>query len=198
MCASCDYIDADLLQAYADRLAETANDYGTALVDYARARSTKKVKAILDMLVSLSLSRSAAFPPFSDLDIGLRNLLQSPEKVLSKLALDDAEAAAMLHKSLTGYATLRKFYEMRDGSPNGETSTRAAVGGVSGDGMKVAALLTIIDSAADNIYGGLYDESRQAVVPVDGLLALLGEAMVFVNRTFSLLYDLSISDATNR
>ena len=197
MYASCDYILADLLQAHADRLAETANDYGTALVDYARAGSSKKVKAILDMLVSLSLNQSAAIPPFSNLDTGLRTLLQSPEKVLSKLALDDADAAAMLHRSLTGYATLRKFYEMRDGSPNGDTSTRAAVGGVSGEGMKVAALLAIIDSAADNISGGLYDESRQAVVPVDALLVLLGEAMVFVNRMLSLRYDISRNDATN-
>lgn len=190
MCATCNYIHSDLLQAYADRLAETGEHYGTALVDYARARSSIKVKTILDMLFSLSLNKSAAFPHHSQLDSGLRSLLRSPEKILSKLWLDDADAAAMLHKSLTGYATLRKFYEMRDELPKGDSSTKVAKGGVSGDGMKVAALLAMIESAADNIYGGLYDESRQAVVPVDGLLALLGEAMVFVNRTFSLSLSL--------
>jgi hypothetical protein len=33
-----------------------------------------------------------------------------------------------------------------------------------------------IGSAADNIYGGLYDPDRDSAVQVDGLLALLGEA----------------------
>ena len=45
------------------------------------------------------------------------------------------------------------------------------------------ALLAVIASATDNIHGGLYDEQRGAVVQVDGLLALLGEALVFVDRT---------------
>ena len=45
-----------------------------------------------------------------------------------------------------------------------------------------AALLAVINSSDDNITGGLYDEARGAVVSVDFLLALLGEAMVFVNR----------------
>ena len=43
------------------------------------------------------------------------------------------------------------------------------------------ALLAIITSADDNIRGGLYDESRGAIVSVDFLLALLGEALVFLN-----------------
>lgn len=40
----------------------------------------------------------------------------------------------------------------------------------------------MINSAADNIHGGLYDEDRGSVVPVDGLLAMLGEALVFVDQ----------------
>lgn len=47
----------------------------------------------------------------------------------------------------------------------------------------MAALLAVIDSAADSIHGGLYDEQRGSVVQVDGLLALLGEALVFVDRS---------------
>lgn len=46
----------------------------------------------------------------------------------------------------------------------------------------VAALLAVINSAADNIHGGLYDKERASVVQVDGLLALLGEALLFVDR----------------
>ena len=44
------------------------------------------------------------------------------------------------------------------------------------------ALLALVASAGDNIRGGLYDESRGAVLKVDGLFALLGEALVFVDR----------------
>jgi len=40
--------------------------------------------------------------------------------------------------------------------------------------------MTVIASADDSIRGGLYDESRGAVVSVDFILALLGEAMVFI------------------
>jgi len=45
-----------------------------------------------------------------------------------------------------------------------------------------AALLAVITSSDDNIRGGLYDEERGSIVSVDFLLALLGEAMVFVNQ----------------
>lgn len=45
-----------------------------------------------------------------------------------------------------------------------------------------SALLAVINSAADNIHGGLYDPESEAIVQVDGLLTLLGEALPFVNR----------------
>lgn len=46
----------------------------------------------------------------------------------------------------------------------------------------ISTLIAVINSAADNIHGGLYDPDRGAIVPVDGLLTLLGEALVFVNQ----------------
>ena len=45
-----------------------------------------------------------------------------------------------------------------------------------------SALLTVIASAADSIQGGLFDPENTGIVPVDGLLVLLGEATVFVNQ----------------
>lgn len=45
------------------------------------------------------------------------------------------------------------------------------------------ALSAVISSADDSIRGGLYDESREAVVSEDFLLALLGEATVFVRQS---------------
>lgn len=47
----------------------------------------------------------------------------------------------------------------------------------------IEALITVIVSASDSIHGGLYDPDVDVVVQVDGLLALLGEALVFVHRT---------------
>ena len=43
------------------------------------------------------------------------------------------------------------------------------------------ALMAVISSSDDNIRGGLYDDSCDAVVSEEFLLALLGEASVFVN-----------------
>jgi hypothetical protein len=83
---------------------------------------------------------------------------------------------------LSGYATLRKFYDLRDeavvpkdGKPKNGVVTRKI--------EAASALMAVISSSDDNIRGGLYDEERETVVGVDFLLALLGEAMVFVNQT---------------
>jgi hypothetical protein len=75
-------------------------------------------------------------------------------------------ATELLQNQLSGYATLRKFYSLRDSQ---------------GDkGLAASALVAVIQSADENIHGGLFEEI--GVVPVDGLFALLGEAMVFVDR----------------
>ena len=94
----------------------------------------------------------------------------------------DPKAAEMLHTYLTGYATLRKFYDLRDEEINLEKGQKSTVRPNAQNIAAATALLAVISSAADNIQGGLYDESRASVVQVDGLLSLLGEALVFVNR----------------
>lgn len=141
------------------------------------------MKDVLDLLVSLSVVQSVAFPPLSSLDHNLKALISWPKESLDQLAELDEEAAAILHTYLTGYATLRNFYDLRDeevhqnegGMPNSTPAARKKAA--------VAALLAVINSAADSIHGGLYDENRGSVVQVDGLLALLGEALVFVDRS---------------
>ena len=95
----------------------------------------------------------------------------------------DPKAAEMLHTYLTGYATLRKFYDLRDEDVNTKEGQKPTT--TTPHLRKTAAapaLLAVINSAADNIHGGLYDEKRGSIVQVDGLLSLLGEALVFVNR----------------
>jgi hypothetical protein len=97
----------------------------------------------------------------------------------------DGEAAKLLHKMLSGYATLRKFYTLRDEQL--DTSKKLSKGSLARNQEAATALLAVISSSDDNITGGLYDEGRGAVVSVDFLLALLGEAMVFVNQPSSFI-----------
>ncbi len=169
-------------QKYADSITEDSDRYGTALIYYARAHRTKKVKDVLDLLVSLSLVQSIAFPPVSSLDQNLRAFLLFPKESLEQLAEHDREAAEILHLYLTGYATLRKFYDLRDEEVNLKEGEKLSLRPMARKKAAATALLAVINSAADNIHGGLYDPERGAVVQVDGLLALLGEATLFVDR----------------
>lgn len=140
------------------------------------------------MLVAHCLIKSTSYPPVADLDTSLRSLITSPKQTLTKLANQDTEAAAILSQHLSGYATIRKFYDLRDSTPS-------SIPSLSLKRQAAAALLIIISSAASSIQGGLYDSSIETVIAVDVLLPLLGEALVFLNqakRTLSLrhLYDL--------
>jgi len=81
---------------------------------YALAHKTEKVKDVLDLLVSFSLIQSTAFPAEPELDDHLRRLVASPKDALTEISRMDFEAATLLHKMLSGYATLRKFYNLRD------------------------------------------------------------------------------------
>jgi len=110
-------------------------------------------------------------------------LIFTPKESLEQIASIDAEAAAMLHLYLTGYATLRRFYDLRDEEANLKDGQTPTIRPIARKTLAATALIAVINSAADNIHGGLFDETRGAVVQVDGLLALLGEAIIFVNRT---------------
>jgi hypothetical protein len=146
------------------------------------AHNTPKVKEVLDLLISLSLINSTPYPPEAKLDDHLRRLVASPKEALTELSRMDFDAAGLLHKMLSGYATLRKFYNLRDEAvalEKGEPKNNAIVRKIDA----ASALMAVIASSDDNIRGGLYDEEREAVVNIDFLLALLGEAMVFVNQT---------------
>lgn len=145
------------------------------------------MKDVLDLLVSLSVVQSLAFPPLSSLDHNLKALISWPKESLDQLAELDEEAASILHTYLTGYATLRIFYDLRDEEAHQREGETPSSNLMARKKAAVAALLAVINSAADSIHGGLYDENRGSVVQVDGLLALLGEALVFVDRSSSRL-----------
>lgn len=148
---------------------------------YALAHKTDKVKDVLDLLISFSLIQSTAYPAEPELDDHLRRLVASPKDALTEISQMDFEAAKLLHKLLSGYATLRKFYVLRDEAlapKDGKPRAGAVVRKIEA----ASALMAVISSSDDNIRGGLYDEERGAIVNVDFLLALLGEAMTFVNQ----------------
>lgn len=126
--------------------------------------------------------QSTAYPAATALDTNLQSLVFAPKESIEHLALLDEDAAAILHEALTGYATLRKFYDLRDAEVNLVEGQKLKQDSNSRKKAAAAALLAVINSAADNIRGGLYDENSGSVVHVDGLLALLGEAMIFVTR----------------
>lgn len=128
----------------------------------------------MHFLIAYSLIQSTAYPSPAELDDCLRRLLKQRKTTLEQLAKQDLEAAELLGKMLAGYATLRKCYETRDDDaiPQARRYKTAAT-----------ALAMVIASSDDNIRGGLYDASRDAIVGEDFLLALLGEMLVFVNHS---------------
>ncbi|KAL2808934.1 hypothetical protein BJX63DRAFT_13661 [Aspergillus granulosus] len=168
-------------ERYGDMTVSDSEEYGLALVCYARAHNRRKVRSVVDLLISYSLVYSRAYPATSDLDEQLRALIREPKACLQAIASADDEAASILQFYFSGYATLRRFYETRDeaiGLPEGHkprykplARRRAAA----------QALVAVISSAADSIYGGLYDPDRDSAIQVDGLLALLGEALPLVH-----------------
>lgn len=141
---------------------------------YALAHRPDKMRDVMHFLIAYSLLQSAAYPPTAELDNHLRQLLNQRNSTLQELAKKDLDAAELLGKMLAGYATLRKFYEVRDDDslPLARRHTSAAT-----------ALTIVIASADDNIRGGIYDSTRDAIVGEDFLLALLGEMLVFVNQS---------------
>lgn len=79
---------------------------------------------------------------------------------------------------------MRQFYDLRDAEVNARKGEKPR-GLLHRKREAAKTIIAVINSAADSILGGLYDETREAVIPVDGLLSLLGEATVFVNRKFA-------------
>ena len=170
-------------EKYADHLINSGTQYGTALICYARSHSSSKTRLLIDLLVSYSLVSSAAYPPASEVDEHLRILIESPKKALSSLQKQDPEAADMLSFYLSGYACLRRFYDLRDEDILAKQAVRTStISPIARKRAAAKALTAAINSAADSVYGGLYDSERQSAIQVDGLLTLLGEATALLAR----------------
>lgn len=135
--------------------------------------------------MSYSLVQSTVYPAEKDLDEDLKSMLRNRSEALEERAKVDLEAAQLLGRMLSGYATLRKFYELRDEIAKVEETSPSRA--LTLRKQAAFALVAVISSSGDNIRGGLYDETRDAVVSEDFLLALLGEATVFINQSPSVI-----------
>lgn len=112
--------------------------------------------------------------------------MTSPMTVLSELRTIDLGAAELLSTQLSGYATLRRFYDLRDGEL-GPSDESKALRPLARRRVAADALIAVIMSAADSIHGGLYDDAIDSVVPINGLIVLLGEALPFINQQTRIL-----------
>ncbi|KAF2450747.1 hypothetical protein P171DRAFT_427060 [Karstenula rhodostoma CBS 690.94] len=184
-----------IARKFAEYLQANTQNYGDAILYYARAHAGSKIQEVLRALVAHCLVKSIAYPPLAELDASLKKLITSPKKTLTELASLDSGAAALLSNYLSGYATIRKFYDLRDEEVLLREGEQPAHRPLSRKRTAANALAVIISSATSSIRGGLYDPEVETVVQVDVLLPLLGEALVFVNqpkRTLTLrhLYEL--------
>lgn len=167
------------MQTYGEILARESHRYGEAMWYFALAHRPHKVREVMNLLISYSLIQSTAYPPNNELDDHLHKLLTDRNSTLEDCAKQDLEAAELLGKMLSGYASLRQFYEIRDGDENPLLSTTSPA---NRRRQAAAALVSVIASSDDNIRGGLFDQTRDGIVSEDFLLALLGEALVFVSN----------------
>ncbi|KAL4917110.1 hypothetical protein BDW62DRAFT_184625 [Aspergillus aurantiobrunneus] len=174
-------------ERYGDLTVSNSEDYGLALVCYARAHNRRKVRSVVDLLISYSLVHSRAYPASSDLDEQLRTLIRDPKTCLLAIASVDEEAASILQFYFSGYATLRRFYETRDEAVGLPAGQKPRYKPLARRRAAAQALVAVISSAADGIYGGLYDPDRDSAIQVDGLLALLGEALPLIHHSTSIL-----------
>ncbi|KAL4945925.1 hypothetical protein BDV06DRAFT_183628 [Aspergillus oleicola] len=170
-------------ERYGDLTVSDSEEYGLALVCYARAHNRRKVKSVVDLLISYSIFYSRAYPASSDLDEQLRTLIREPKTCLLAIASADEEAASILQFYFSGYATLRRFYETRDEAISLPAGQKPRYKPLARRRAAAQALVAVISSAADSIYGGLYDPDRDSAIQVDGLLALLGEALPLIQST---------------
>ncbi|GFP56184.1 putative aconitate hydratase, mitochondrial [Trichoderma asperellum] len=172
-------------ETFAEILSKESHRYGEALWYFALSHRTDRVREVLNLLMSYSLVQSTVYPAEKDLDEDLKGLLRNRSETLEEKAKIDLEAAQLLGRMLSGYATLRKFYEIRDeiGKIEEVSPSRA----LAMKKQAAFALVAVVSSSGDNIRGGLYDETRDAVVSEDFLLALLGETTVFINQSPSVI-----------
>ncbi|KAG0124839.1 hypothetical protein HOY82DRAFT_493631 [Tuber indicum] len=146
---------AEIAASFAERLSGTTS-CGDSLHFFALANDRFSLHNILTKLTTSSLLHSAPLPAPSSLDPVLSDLLKTPTSI----------ASPILRFELSGYATLRNFYESRD----------------SGDHPRaVKALVAVLKSAGEKLDGGVYDADWDSALEEWMIAVLLGELMPYIN-----------------
>ena len=178
-----------LSERLGDHLSHNTTKYGMALLCYARSHNAARVQQLTEMLISYCLVQSRAWPADGEADVTLLSLVESPKIAFANMMDSDPEAASVLQFYVVGYACVRKLFSYRDHRLSSEDSSSRVKTESGGKRVAAKALVAAINSAADSIYGGLYDADRQTAVQVDALMPLLGEATALLaqdgSQTFS-------------
>ncbi|RPA94315.1 hypothetical protein L873DRAFT_1701945 [Choiromyces venosus 120613-1] len=146
---------SEIAASFAERLSGTTS-YGDSLYFFALANDRFSLHNILTKLTTSSLLYSTPSPAAPSLDPVLSNLLKTPTSITSPI----------LRFELSGYATLRNFYESRD---NGDHA------------RAVKALVAVLKSAGEKLDGGVYDSDWDSAVEEWMIGVLLGELMPYIN-----------------
>jgi hypothetical protein len=118
------------------------------------------------------------------MDQAFKALTQSPQSATEYCsAYANVETAYHFVNAFGGYCALRRFYQLRDGikpTNSGDMDIDEEVGADQGSKDAGAALVELVKAAAEDIRDAeVEDEETDGLVPVDAMLALLGEVYGF-------------------
>jgi hypothetical protein len=167
-----------------DYLSDNTYKYGMALMCYANSHNGPRIRKLTEMLISNCLVQSRAWPSENNIDETLLALIESPKAAFANMIETDPEAAALLQFYVVGYACVRRVFTYRDNLSEHSKSNSNSRPAAPAERKRLAAraLVAAINSAADSIYGGLYDPERQTAISHEVLLVLLGEATAFLSQ----------------
>jgi hypothetical protein len=172
-------------QKHADTLVHSRSHYGEAIICYGRSRRVDKLKELAGNLVNFSLVQSSPYPSESETDLAFNALTLSPQSAIDYAnEAGDAETAYHFVSTFGGYCALRNYYRLRDGEPADGMDVDGNESDVTERLKKAsAALVELVNAAVDSVRD---EDSKEAdgLIPVEALLALLGEVLGFVTSKF--------------
>ncbi|ETN37489.1 uncharacterized protein HMPREF1541_07111 [Cyphellophora europaea CBS 101466] len=173
-----------------DHLAHNTTQYGLALLCYAKSHNAVRIQQLTEMLISYCLVQSCPYPEENELDEALRGLVETPKSAFAAIIDADPEAASILQFYVVGYACVRRIFVLRDQEHSTQRNKTSRPNLRARKRVAAKAIVAAVNSAADSIYGGLYDAERQTAIQADALLPLLGEATALLakdhdNRSFT-------------
>ncbi|GAB7366394.1 hypothetical protein MBLNU230_g8191t1 [Neophaeotheca triangularis] len=161
-------------ERYADQVASVGEDYCSAMLYYSYANAWAKLDQITNTLTFRCITESSGTALGASLSrlesMRTLNTADNQHALLSQFQ----DGTQNLSTRLAGCAMLKEFYELRDSASANQQNLQTL--GAMGE-----KLMILLSSAADSIHGGLFDPAVRSLIPVDCLLALLGETLPLLN-----------------